>query len=74
MSALGRHSQEETELRKGDSSEPFKRRRIYEHWRNRQVYAFGLVMRSRLVGAIFALGIDPPGVIIGYAETTASVM
>src|SRR5580693_5046825 len=30
--ALGRHSQEETELRKGDSSEPFKQRRIYEHW------------------------------------------
>jgi F420-dependent NADP oxidoreductase-like protein len=25
-SALGRHSQEETELRKGDSSEPFKQR------------------------------------------------
>ena len=33
-SALGRHSQEETELRKGDSSEPFKQRRIYEHWRD----------------------------------------
>jgi predicted dinucleotide-binding enzyme len=32
VSALGRHSEEETELKRGDSSEPFKQRRIYEHW------------------------------------------
>src|SRR5882724_10726719 len=34
QSALGHHSQEETELREGDSTEPFKQRKVYENWRD----------------------------------------